>query len=260
MTTLRITTPTGLVVDVRHYKGLDLRDAMREQKTMGAKFDMVTFFLDRCVTQVVDYGPVYSHMIGGKPPRLDYRDLLSGDRYHLVLKLRQATHGENYQFKVPCASCRDWIYWGVNLNELDMRPLPDDHLKMLQDGKNAFPVETPWGDAEMCYGTGRTEQRQSADNKPYGTFHATIMNRCLRVGDAVGREKILKRLDEEPGTMVDDLFAIVTQFEFGVQTRIGVVCQASPPLKADGCGARTTVTLPFDLPFLMPKSASLLGG
>ncbi len=57
---------------------------------------------------------------------IDLDNMLVGDRYFLMLAIRRLTYGDDYDFKVRCASCGQTFNMSVNLADLPIKKLEGD--------------------------------------------------------------------------------------------------------------------------------------
>lgn len=80
-----VTAPSGLVVKVRNLKGKEANLFTDTKLNAGGR--LIDEILSSVVTEVVDAGP-YTTKEDGK---LNWADVLTGDRYFLALQSRIAT-------------------------------------------------------------------------------------------------------------------------------------------------------------------------
>jgi hypothetical protein len=245
--TTTIKTATGLTVSCRHILGDDAEELYRREKKRK-DIDIATFLLNRCVVGVDDPG------IYGEKFRTvhDFKKVLSGDRFHLLMRLRAFSIADDYRFSVQCRSCGEPIRWEVNISELPiLEPMPG-HLEKLMAGEREFEDEVDgYGPVRVVYADGEIEEKIKNDVERQGHSWpmATILNRVVSVGDVSGKGDLFDLVKRARATLFDDLFALCGKHDFGLDLVIGVKCQRV------GCGAFGEAVLPFDLRFLLPRSA-----
>ncbi|HOC93340.1 MAG TPA: hypothetical protein PKH33_13375 [bacterium] len=106
--TEKVTLPSGLECTIREMTATE-EGFLASQKMLksGEAFEKI---LRNCVVE----------------KDIDLDNLLVGDRYYLMLAIRRLTYGDDYDFKVRCASCGQTFNMSVNLAELPIKKLEGD--------------------------------------------------------------------------------------------------------------------------------------
>ena len=100
------------------FQGVEIKPLtfLDEQKILNAKdgkTDIVSKLLEKCVDGV------------------DIDDLLSMDKMYLLMKVREASYGSNYEFNITCPNCSSDIKTSLKLSEhLNKTDIPDDFLSL----------------------------------------------------------------------------------------------------------------------------------
>lgn len=244
---MEITCPSGLRVQLRKLKakaigaafsGVGARKGKRTKPS--ARLDPL---LDFAVEAIIDQGP-YRWGSSGRP---NWQEVLSGDRAYILLKAREKTFGSRYDFQTQCGmvACRAQIAWQVELSELEIKALPESSKEKLI---NKEPFEFMLPDGTVLYfglGTGQTEGRAPRDAD---IITASVMSRVQKIGDTSLMNKMISIVEELDADVLDELFAEMEASDCGVESSIEVVC--------DECGGATTIELPFDRSFFMPRTTA----
>jgi len=95
------------------FQGIEVKPLtyLDEQKILGSKStdDVVSKLLEKSLEGV------------------DVSELLSMDKIYLLMKVREASYGDNYQFNITCPNCNSDIHSELVLSEhLNMNQVPDD--------------------------------------------------------------------------------------------------------------------------------------
>jgi hypothetical protein len=95
--------------------------------------------LAACWEETLDAGP---YDFGDKA--IDWGQVLQGDRFVALLKVRALTYGPEYAFAVACQNdgCRARIEWELDLCDLPCRPLSEESRAAFGDG-NRFETVLP---------------------------------------------------------------------------------------------------------------------
>jgi len=106
--TEKVTLPSGIEATIREMTATE-EGFLASQKMLksGEAFEKI---LRNCVVE----------------KDIDLDNLLVGDRYYLMLAIRRLTYGDDYDFKVRCASCGQTFNMSVNLAELPIKKLEGD--------------------------------------------------------------------------------------------------------------------------------------
>tara|TARA_R100001509_G_scaffold143375_2_gene99098 strand:- start:71 stop:817 length:747 start_codon:yes stop_codon:yes gene_type:complete len=95
------------------FQGIEVKPLtyLDEQKILGSKTteDVVSKLLEKSIEGV------------------NVNELLSMDKIYLLMKVREASYGDNYQFNITCPNCNSDIHSELVLSEhLNMNQVPDD--------------------------------------------------------------------------------------------------------------------------------------
>lgn len=232
---MRIPCPSGLVVEARKLKTREaniLADAQANRK--GVQFDQLLASVTESVTEPGPYEL--------KDGKLNWADVLVGDRMYAQMRVRAETFGAEYGFNVPCPSCHESVPWEVDLNEVPVQALESDDLSTYLAG-NKFVAAMATG-YKYTYRllTGRTS-RQAAEavkGKPQGRITAAVGARVTFIEDENGAEVLNrnKHIDELDLLDLQELVAAMDSHDCGIETSIDITCPH--------CGAVSGVELPFD--------------
>ncbi len=236
-----ITCPTGLTGRIRGMKVREERIlADRKLAKAGGQVDEL---LAACWQETIDPGP---YDFGDKD--IDWGQVLQGDRFAALLKIRAITYGPEYAFAVTCQNdgCRARIEWELDLCDLPCRPLSDESRAAFLDG-NRFETVLPDAGKRLWFRlmTGADERKLPQLRRGAGDRLLSAML-AFRVVEVEGVEPRDRRRFIEDLTMRDADF-LVDEFDrvdCGVDTAIEIECPE--------CFATQDVDLPFDRTFFMP--------
>lgn len=231
---MEVKTSSGLTCDVHSLTGKDLRELKAGAQTKG--FHPMTFAIQRGV--MVKSPGIYKAVD-------DFGRLLSGDRVLLYAKVREATKGNIFKFDIRCPvqGCSEPVHWSLDLQKLDVKPLPDEHKKVL-NSKNEFSEQLEgYGEVKVKYSDGYDELRLIDDAGKYDEFAAVVLSQIISVGEHSGAAAIMRLMDESSADLTDKLLLICKKYEFGLETSIDIRC-TNPR-----CKAVSTVQMPLDLRF-----------
>jgi len=191
-------SPSGVLVQkatVRELNGYDEEKLSRID--MGKNFALF-------VTELVTMG---TSDLGGEPPTKDIiRDLLIGDRDALIIGIRQATYGNEVEFKIHCEACGKDSAVGVELDSDIPTVVMDDPTV------REFDVTLRHGHAKVALLNGRT-QEAFAENllkKTQAEINTVVLAHCvISINDVpvMGREEDVKRLSAADRATLTDFMA-----------------------------------------------------
>lgn len=235
--------PSGLIVEVR---GLKTREASllaeRQGTRDGSAYNQM---LDNCTLRVVEPGPYTLSPEG----RLDWSKVHVGDRLFALLRIRSATHGEEYAFRLTCQErdCRQRFDWSLNLCDLPVKVMPDPARESLKTGRDL--TATVGGKKlrfRLMRGEDEARQMQIVRQNPGRTLAVALNGRVTEI-DGVHKNDKLRHLEDLPLGEANALLALLDEADGGVETEIQVECPH--------CGAVQDVRLPFGKEFFMPRVA-----
>lgn len=226
-------------------RGMKVREervlADRKLAKSGGQIDEL---LASCWEETVDAGP-YTLAEGGK---LDFGQVLQGDRFFALLMIRAMTYGPEYAFGIGCQNdaCRARIDWEVDLQRLPVRALSEESRAAFLKG-NRFEAALPDSGKRVRYRllTGEDERKLPALQR---TAPDRLLSSVLtyRVLDIDGVDPKAKRAFLEDLSMRDADF-LVDEFDradCGVDTTIEIECPT--------CFSGQDVELPFGRGFFLP--------
>ncbi|TBR17479.1 MAG: hypothetical protein EPO57_09100 [Chitinophagaceae bacterium] len=242
-----ITCPSSLKGEVRGFKAKEanlLADRVALKK--GIAFEGI---LAGCWLNTVDPGP-YSWLNGGP---VDWSKVLVCDRFWTMLKIRAATYGDEYSFKVQCQNgmCGETIEWELNLSDLPVKELPQSSIDILKAGENKF--ETTLDDGLKCWfklqdGAGEMAAANILRASQSQLIVAALSARILEIEGVDSKKPALKRAYLENMEMRElmRLLDIFDEADGGVSTDIDVECPK--------CGTVQQVSLPLGRDFFLPRA------
>lgn len=240
-----IQCPSGLAGQVRNLKVKEA-DALADtvEAKQGTSFDSV---LAGCWLRTDSPG-VYEKTALRSDGSLDWSKVYLADRFHALLRIRAATYGEDYDFDVPkCTGCDERYGWSLRLEDLPVKPLPEETRALLVQGTNSFETSLPDGRRVLFHlQTGEREAKAVlfARKQPRNKVTMSLLARVDEIGGVRG-----------PGlrAVVEDLsmpetLHLLEQFDAvdgGVETDIATHCPH--------CGFENVVELPLGKGFWIPK-------
>lgn len=249
MTTIEC--PSGLVGEIRGLKGKEAR-LMTDLK--GIKQGQLwSKILKGCWLNTVDPGP---YTINGSG-QLDWSEVLLGDRFFAILKIREETYGSAYEFSAPCSNnaCREKIDWEIRIDELPVKTLSQEVLDEFKNG-NKLCTTVPPDDKKVWFKllVGADEVKISKAVGSGNREGALITGLALRIVEIEGVNKQDKRKYLEDLEMAD-LLGLVDAFDEsdgGIETEIEIECQE--------CFWTQEIELPFGRAFFMPSKKGKANG
>jgi hypothetical protein len=234
----QITCPSGLTGEVRGLKGreaqmLSDRNAVRS----GTFLDKI---LDACWLKTSAWGP-YKSAESGKP---DWKNVLVGDRFYILLQIRVASFGAEYAFKTPCQNCRKQIEYEVQLDrDLQIKSLSAADAAAFAAAE-PFTVKTATGKAvtyRLPIGTDEVRAARQANGD--GAFLDALGQRIVSIE---GEPSVGAFLENADFADLLDLLNQMDEHDCGVETTITIDCPH--------CFATQDVQLPFVRDFFVPTS------
>lgn len=226
-----VNCPSGLVVELRKLKVAEaniLADKQAQQK--GATLDQL---LAAVWVATHDVGP---YTFKDKPI---WEDVLSGDRFYAQMMVRIATHGRDYDFRLPCSVCKSVIDWSVNLDDLPLKQLKPEDAETFKAGNKFVDIGPDGKQVHFHLMTGKHEKKaqQILKSNRATRITASLLSRIDEVEGVKDRPTYLNDLDF---TAALDLVDMLDSHDCGIETEFLVVC--------DECGAESDVNLPLDQP------------
>lgn len=143
---MEITCPSGLRGVIRGMKGREAQ-AFVDPALVRTHGSMDTM-LSNCWLETSDPGPyelVAPKMGKDLAPRIQWRGVLLGDRFHALMEIRALTFGQDYDFNVKCENCEQRYGWELPLSGLERKPLPVASFEKIKANANRFEVDLPDG-------------------------------------------------------------------------------------------------------------------
>jgi hypothetical protein len=239
-----ITCPSGLQGRVRGMKVREERVLADRKLARGG--GQVEALLAACWEETLDPGPY--DFEGG---RMDWSQVLQGDRFYALLRVRALTYGPLYAFSVACREegCRSTIEWELDLFDLPVRTLSEASRAAFASG-NRFETRLPDAGRHAWFRllTGADEQRLATAARGAGerAFSAMLALRVLELEgvDSQGKRRALEDLTLRDA---DFLLGEFDRVDCGVDTALEVECPH--------CLLTQEVELPFDRTFFLPGAA-----
>lgn len=235
---MEVTCPSGLKGILKKPKVRTLND-MRKIAARQGQAQSFSHLLEDCWSRTLDKG-IYKF----DADVIDWREVLTGDRYYLILGIRKVLYGPDFKFPVRCRGCDRKFGWVIPLDDLEVKELPEDSKEVLASEEKLFIRETESGlEFKFRLSTGRTEEEKNDEEEQILRY---LLPRMFSVGDVTNRTKLSETLLDLDVDVFDDILAQVRDADCGVETEIEVQC--------DSCGAYSKVSLPFDRKYFFPKS------
>ena len=189
-----------------------------EQKILGVKYgntDIVSKLLEKSVVGV------------------NVDDLLSMDKMFLLMKVREVSYGENYDFNITCPACASEIKTSLVLSEhLNMTQVPDE----LEDPREIHLPKLKVK-AQVRFPRSKEEVFLSTPEDVYKNLYRFIVS-INDNPDPVFVSKALKRMHIQD---IKKLISEINKGEYGVNPRFIFECPE--------CSHSETMSVPMDVSF-----------
>jgi len=147
---LSVDCPSGLSVTVREFRVSD-EDLLANPASIR-KGLAVSSLLEAVTLRVDDPGPYSMHGKDADTAKIDWTDVLQGDRMVMLLKTRIFTWGEDLVFRQPCPNCPAHIATEIDLSELEIKPLPEtSKTHVLNPKENPIFVTLPRAEVKVGF-------------------------------------------------------------------------------------------------------------
>ncbi|MCP4675067.1 MAG: hypothetical protein GY854_06100 [Deltaproteobacteria bacterium] len=236
-----IICPSGLKGRVRKMKVHEARSFSNRRR--NSKGDPMKRLFSSCWEETLDLGP-YDF----DDKRIDWSEVLLGDRLYALMGIRIETHGPEYVFSVTCQErdCRKRIEWELNLDELPVRMLSDENREVFQNG-NRFEMTLPEADTRLWFKMLLGKDEGKLAKKRRGPEELDLSDLLsFRIVEIEGVDKKEKRrfIDDLSMSDADFLMDEFDRVDCGIDTAIEIECPQ--------CMAVQEVELPFEQTFFMP--------
>ena len=196
-------------------KALTFLDEQKILNTRDSKVDIVSKLLEKSVEGV------------------DIDELLSMDKMFLLMKVRELSYGDNYEFKITCPNCTSEIKTSLNLSEhLNMTQVPED----LSDPREVT-LPKLGAKIEVRFPRSREESFLTDSEDIYKNMYRFVVS-INGITDPVFISKALKRMH------IQDVKTIISELnrgEYGVNPRFIFECPE--------CSHESTMAIPLDVNF-----------
>lgn len=231
-----VTAPSGLVVKVRNLKGKEANLFTNTKLNAGGR--LIDEILSNVVTEVVDPGPYTLEDTG----KINWANVLTGDRYFLALQSRVATYGPSVEFTSRCESCTKPMGIEVNINEdLEVTDLANEARDKLASGQR-FSTDLKHGETTVYWHlqTGRDEHWQTKNlerAQEDGQLVTVSIRGRIDAIEGVHNNDIVRFIDDMHMEDQMDLLDEMEAYECGVDGSFQNTCEY--------CGARQEVSIPL---------------
>lgn len=241
---MEVTCPSGLRGNIRKAKVRDIDD-LHSAPSGGNNVAAYCKLLQACWQQTLDKGP---YRWDGEPDVIPWNQVVSGDLFYMLIALRRALHGGDYDYRVTCKECNAKPFkWRVNLDkDLDERPMSDEVKEVLSrpEKDRLFKAELKDG-SELVFkpGVAALEGRIDPNERP---LIRAVLPRILTLAGEAQQKKLREVLLDMDADIFDDLRAKLLDVECGIDTDILVRCPS--------CNATQVSSLPFGRKYFFPRS------
>lgn len=236
-----VTCPSGLRGSLRGMKVKD-EQLFADRKLVKAG-KVISSLLDACWVETQDPGP-YKMANKARP---DWDSVLSADRTFLLIQLRIASYGPNYDFRVTCGSCRHHFLWKVDLSKFEVVPVSEpgrQHVKTsepllvnLPDGRTVKCRLLTGSDEEFFGSLGAKDEAKTL------TYH--LARRIVEIDGQKHWREVLQIVEELEAKDADFLWNVTDDLEGGIDTQFDIECPS--------CFHPQQVILPFESGFFSTR-------
>lgn len=186
--------------------------------------------------------------------KIDYDDLLLGDKNGLIISTRILLYGPDYNTQIHCPSCNILNSIKVNLSSLTVKEFPhvDDNLKGINEHDFVLPFsKTP---IKFKFLTHKDEQEINLYlkkmKKHIGGIDPEITTRLgfaiIEINGEIDKAKIQHYVSEQMATRDTKAFREhLNSISPGIDTEI--------PFECDECGYEDILTMPMNVDFFWPS-------
>ena len=204
------------------------------QGFQGVEISPLTFLDEQKILNVRDSKvDIVSKLLEKSVKGVNIEELLSMDKMFLLMKVREISYGDNYEFNITCPACESEIKTSLRLSEhLNMTHVPDD----LEDPRE---IELPRlkVKAQVRFPRSREEVFLSDSEEVYKNMYRFVVS-IDGNPDPVFISKALKRMH------IQDIKKLITEInkgEYGVNPRFIFECPE--------CSHTETMAVPMDVGF-----------
>ena len=237
-----VTCPSGLRGRIRGMKVKDEQLFANRKLTRSGR--VLSELLKSCWVETLDSGPYTFE----DDTRIHWDTILSSDRTYLLLQIRVATYGKDYEFKVVCDSCDRKYGWGVDLlKDIETVPVPQIGIEHVRTGE---PILIKFGDGQVAkckLSTGEDEifLATSVDKNQASILSNALARRIVELDGTNLFRQIREKVEDLEAAHADELWDATDEIEGGVNTSFHVECPS--------CGNTQQVILPFEAGFFSSR-------
>ena len=200
----------------------------------GVEVEALTFLDEQKILNSKDGNiDIVSKLLDKSLKGVNVEDLLAMDKMYLLMKVREVSYGDNYEFNITCPGCGSEIKTSLTLSEhLNMTQVPDD----LEDPRE---IELPRlkVKAQVRFPRSREEVFLSDSEEVYKNMYRFVVS-IDGNPDPVFISKALKLMH------IQDIKKLITEInkgEYGVNPRFIFECPE--------CSHTETMAVPMDVGF-----------
>jgi len=242
---LNVDCPSGLSLTVREFRVSD-EDLLATPASVRKGLS-VTSLLQAIVVRVDESGP-YTLTGSGDERSLDWANVLQGDRMTVLLKNRIFTWGNDLVFRQPCPNCTLPVETEIDLNEMPIKPLPEESMPHVLDPKQPLYVTLPGCGKRIGFRLlrGRDEKAlQKIQKQQKATQSSSYLRYRVVEIEGVEQPNWKKWLSELGGRDASFLRASFDEADCGVDQEVEFEC--------DQCSHIWRDDVRFRADFLFPK-------
>lgn len=218
----------------KHAKLLADRDAMKS----GAGMDQI---LAECWQETHDLGPYAGSFENG----IDWKKILSGDRFALLMEIRKASFGDDFEFQVTCEECKERVNWSLKLSDLPVKRLSEEDAHAFLSG-NKLEASVHGKSVVFKLPTGEDERRAVRQKKTSDPVISSILLSLVAIEGVEPHHALMEKfLEDADMSFLMDLHAEIERRNCGVETNIQIRCGE--------CGHVQDVMIPFGKLFQASK-------
>jgi hypothetical protein len=238
---IEVTCPSGLQGRLRGMKVKD--EQLFADRKLVQSGRVISEILKACWLETLDPGP---YAFQNATPV--FENLLAADRTYLLIQLRVASYGPDYEFRVTCSSCRKIYGWGINLEkDIDVIPVSPRGLDSVKSGEPVLLELTDGRKIKCRLLTGEDERFLSTlgvkDESKALTFH--LARRIVAIDGKDRFNDVVEVVQDMEAIVADKLWDETDTLEGGVETSFDVECPS--------CGNVQQALLPFEAGFFSSR-------
>lgn len=173
--------------------------------------------------------------------------LTQADRFFILLKLRQVTHGDEYKFDLTCPNCEKRNAATIALSSLPIKKMPTPFQRhydievpsMSSDGIDNVTFKITTGEDEI-------KMQKMLEQNPDKLASINLAARIVSVNGETIRP--LQYLQALPARILDKIRAKTQEVEGGVDTKLH-------DMECVSCRSGIVVDLPLQESFFLPQSS-----